>query len=909
MNSSQPTYRYPGAQPFKTSQRNIFFGREEDIQQLYELISLENLVVLYGKSGLGKSSLLNAGILPKVEAESDFEALYIRFGAHIEGSEVYNSPIRTSISHLQTPDSKEETSYLDKLLPNENSLWYHAKKRQSHYQSSNVEIPPLEGARGRLKQNEEEKNKFLLVFDQFEELFTYPKSDVLAFGQQLKELLNRQIPQRFRAALEAQFDSDALQLSEEELEQLHDAFEVKVVMAIRSDRMSLLNDLKDSLPNILRHCYELQALSAAQAEDAILNPAHKKDSKFISQPFDYDNEALDNILAFLTKNHTQKIESFQLQIVCEAIEKKVVAQQLSVVRAEVIGNLAHILKNHYDHNIAALGTAEEQLAARRLIEEGLILEEEERRLSLYEGQIYRKYGISPELLQKLVNSHLLRAEPSMQGGYTYELSHDTLVVPVLIAKKRRKEQEEKQRLEAEKIARERELAEQKRQLELERQRKEELANALQEAERQREIAEEKQREAERNEYQAKRIMRLAFGLFVVTLLALLFAAKQYLVATTALEDVDKNAVTKLREAQAAILKLDYEVALKKASIASGFEVKVLEEKIVEVFMECAFWFMETHNYAKAREVIEMIVEYKSINQARQWLQKAGQVSKERIYFNECLKIINADFYNILQKRYYPNMIELNEGSVDIGDEGNLKAKVSAFKIAETETTVFQFALYCRVVFENRWRIDGYYPYLQGKMDMDSIGLHPVVNVNWYDAVRYSNWLSKHLGYMNPFAYEIKEGQSFNYFGDWEVTLDLNQVGDFRLPTEFEWEYAAKGGNLDNFFKYSGSDKIEEVAWYFRNSINYTKPVKGKNPNQKGLYDMSGNVYEWCFDRFGDYPSSDLIENYIGKKEGINRVLRGGSWNSASEHCMNILRFNSIPHNRKNIIGFRVAQSL
>ena len=78
-----------------------------------------------------------------------------------------------------------------------------------------------------------------------------------------------------------------------------------------------------------------------------------------------DNEALDNILTFLTKDYQQKVESFQLQIVCEAIEKKVIAQQLSVVTAEVIGNLAHILKNHYDHNIAALGTAEQLSRLRR----------------------------------------------------------------------------------------------------------------------------------------------------------------------------------------------------------------------------------------------------------------------------------------------------------------------------------------------------------------------------------------------------------------------------------------------------------------------------------------------------------------------------------------------------------------
>ena len=86
----------------------------------------------------------------------------------------------------------------------------------------------------------------------------------------------------------------------------------------------------------------------------------------------------------------------------------------------------------------------EQLPARRLIEEGLVFEEEERRLSLYEGQIFKTYKIQPETLQKLVDAHLLRAEPSLSGGYTYELSHDTLVAPVLKAKRLRLEEERRE---------------------------------------------------------------------------------------------------------------------------------------------------------------------------------------------------------------------------------------------------------------------------------------------------------------------------------------------------------------------------------------------------------------------------------------------------------------------------------
>lgn len=409
-------YRYPGAQPFSSAQKDLFFGRAVDIQRLFELVSLEQLVVLYSKSGLGKSSLLNAGILPLVRAENTILPYTIRFGAFVEDNN--GTPLETLSDQLNS--DHPSSSYLQKLLPEDQSLWHSLKRIQA---------------------STAETNSYLLIFDQFEELFTYPLEHITGFVQQLKELLNKQIPHRFREVLEAQYANDQVQLSDRELEDLHQPIEVKVVMAIRSDRMSLLNNLKDYLPNILRHCYELEALSEEQAEDAILNPAYKKGGDFLAPPFDFEETALEQILEFLTKGRTQKIESFQLQILCQSIERKVIERKLKLIGIEDIGEIENIYKNYYDDQIARLASEADQLAARRFIEEGLIFEEEERRLSLYEGQIYRTFGISPKLLGELVDSHLLRAEPSMQGGYTYELSHDTLVAPVLMAKARRRDAE------------------------------------------------------------------------------------------------------------------------------------------------------------------------------------------------------------------------------------------------------------------------------------------------------------------------------------------------------------------------------------------------------------------------------------------------------------------------------------
>ena len=174
-----------------------------------------------------------------------------------------------------------------------------------------------------------------------------------------------------------------------------------------------------------------------------------------------------------------------------------------------------------------------------------------------------------------------------------------------------------------------------------------------------------------------------------------------------------------------------------------------------------------------------------------------------------------------------------------------------------------------------WRCDA-----KGNARPASEHNHPVIHVSWNDANAYGQWLTE------------KTGQTW------------------RLPTEAEWEYAARGGEqgAKDRLTYAGSNNLDEVGWYTENTKDTgTRPVGGKKPNQLGLYDMSGNVWEWCQDWYGDYPSGSQT-NPTGPTSGSYRVIRGGSWNDDPTYCRVAVRSYFSPDYRSNVVGFRLART-
>jgi len=172
---------------------------------------------------------------------------------------------------------------------------------------------------------------------------------------------------------------------------------------------------------------------------------------------------------------------------------------------------------------------------------------------------------------------------------------------------------------------------------------------------------------------------------------------------------------------------------------------------------------------------------------------------------------------------------------------------------------------------------------------------PVERVTWYEAVAFCNALSR-----------LERRQEAYTISGNNVSVDWESNG-YRLPTEAEWEYAARGGNQSQGYTYAGSNTVGDVAWYYSsNSGSRTHTVGEKQPNELGLYDMSGNVWEWCWDWFGsDYYGSSPAANPTGPSSGSHRVLRGGSWHPYARRVRTAGRYGGTPSYRINLLGFRV----
>ena len=253
--------------------------------------------------------------------------------------------------------------------------------------------------------------------------------------------------------------------------------------------------------------------------------------------------------------------------------------------------------------------------------------------------------------------------------------------------------------------------------------------------------------------------------------------------------------------------------------------------------------------------------------------------------------------------FEPLTVEIKGGTFQMGsNEGSDDEKpihrvtLTDFAIGKYEVTVEQFAAFINdknyrtdadkeglsyvwtgSIYKKKkgvnWKCD-----VAGKVRPQDEFKHPVIHVSWNDATAYCQWLSSKTG------------------------------KNYRLPTEAEWEYAARGGNQSKGFTYSGSNTFGDVAWCYDNSNRKTHSIGTKGTNELGIHDMSGNVWEWCSDWYdANYYKNSAAQNPKGVQSGSLCVLRGGSWLNFDYSCRSSDRKWDKPDFRNHITGFRLAR--
>jgi len=839
-------------------------------------------------------------------------------------------------------------TFLDKIIENENSLWYRFKSLQ-------------------IEQGEQAQ--FLLIFDQFEEIFSYPKEEIFAFKKQMADLLYSVVPKTFRQILQIKQKKQPDLLSEAQLQQLNQPQHIKLLMAIRDDRYSLMNQLTDYLPDAMHNRYALQALGKEQAMQAITEPAQQT-GNFNSLPFTYTAAALSQIIKYLTKDDTQTVETTQLQILCNRIEKLKLTQ---ITPADIPDFEDIFLDYYYDSLLVVPQTL--QRDARRFVENELVRKEQRIALDKLVCLDYLPENVLNDLVNK---THLLRAERNSIGGTSFELSHDTLVKPIMQAKQLRVAQEEK-------------AEEERRQ-----------AEALREAQ---EKAEKERIEKDKQARQLRRTRALlAFALvaLLVAAVGMVYAFYQQNVAkkasTVAAEKTviaEQNFREALRQrftADSAKLQvinalkiLDEQRIIAEANAKTAQEAKLISDAYATQARKILNGLIENPNVmqtlvdteSKSDDQCDMfmksgLVKLKSFKRGgitltlyqdallnfkiaefsgkndkerangRMWVDKTSrcislrQSADSLVYlkkfkeaatkYSEVLKLNEHDLYCRSQIAFcLTDNTKIDWATVEGGEfmMGNPdttieytenerpvhKVKLSGFKMAKYETTNAQ---YCK--FINTYSADT----LKSDTAEDFVGRMLIYEERDFRICL----LKQRLQDSEKYIWVVSPGYENNpiVFVTWFGAYEFCKFYGYRLPTEAQWEYAARGGHYQNLpdfknladLKYAGSNDIDSVAWYIGNNENNpqnlpsdTKPVGLLKPNELDIYDMSGNVYEWCWDWYDAYNNNDQIDP-TGSGSGSYRVYRGGSWGYYASHCRVAYRNFWDPSSGYYYLGFRAV---
>jgi photosystem II stability/assembly factor-like uncharacterized protein len=399
-------HRYPGAQPFRDDEvsRRTFFGREQASVALTDQVLANRLVIVYAKSGLGKTSLLNAGVAPRLREAGSLPLL-------VRANDTQRGPLFSVLEGIRAEAKRQQVEYIE---GDTSSLWSFFKSVE--FWRGDLLLTPV------------------LIIDQFEELFTLQSPEARETFLSDLGYLVRGIPPPSQPKLETNVSNSPPA--------------IRMVLSLREDFLGMVEEASDRIPEILDHRFRVTPLSYEMATKAITGPAAIEDRDIATKAFRFQPEFVTSILDYLTKSTAgahgpggRYVEPFHLQLICQRIEKVVAfKQQLSkeevVLSFKDLGGeaaLAETLETFYLAAIQSLPARHLRGAARILCEQFLI-SPEGRRLSVEERELRRQLKLPAETLSHLVERRLLRTDRRSDSTY-YELSHDALVQPVLASRR------------------------------------------------------------------------------------------------------------------------------------------------------------------------------------------------------------------------------------------------------------------------------------------------------------------------------------------------------------------------------------------------------------------------------------------------------------------------------------------
>ena len=804
---------------YEKEEKDLFFGREEETEALYQMTFKTRLILLYGASGTGKTSLLQAGLANRFSPTRWKDILVRR-------NEDINQSLR---QHLRRELEKAGGNWPAEGLP----------ALEAIRQIQQLTFLPI-----------------YLIFDQFEELFILNKDpeEQRIFFNFIQELLDSQLTCKVILSMREEFLAD-LWIFEKEVPNLFD-----YRFRVEGMRKAQLEEVVSGTLSTLANRGQLQVEQLPQVSSLILERLSVDGEKI---ELAYLQVYLDRLYQLASTSSPESPPAFTPELVDQL-------GQIEDVIGDFLDDQLHQLEQQRPN------PAREGIPIQLL---GLLVSDEQTKKVMSQSALSQQgqeLGINAEDLNAYLDAFedmRILKRFSLSSEVMVELTHDVMAKKIW----ERLPEVDKALRQIRKSLKQRQMDFQEGhgsllgakelnawnyylpQLDLDESIQQYLTDSQnkleQEAQLELKRLEREKQQIEKNRILQKRIGRglAIFGSAIILLLIVTLFARFRLT-----EARSKNINFILGESQNQILHLNYRNALNL--LATAYDLKPSDPKIGRAYMEIAYFYNESGQMETALAVADTVSDIFS--------RPLKSDIQDRQQLRDQFRAWDETYFQFLEERYYPQLVPLSGGTFTMGCDTlqssscppyeipPFQARTTDFQLAARETTVWQYHLYLAA--------DG--KKLPEPPGWGWIGDYPVSGIDWNAATAYCEWLNREAP---------GTGQQF------------------RLPTETEWEYAAQS---------EPTDSLSAVACYADNCQATPLSAGSLQANKLGIYDLLGNVWEWCADPFSEYPiggDSVLVDPDV-------RALRGGSYESNARDVTTSFRQQMFPDIPAPSYGFRVA---